>query len=108
MELTHGGLFEGIGGFSEGARRAGVETLWFSENNNYKQNILKQHFPEAHLYGSIFKIKNPPYVDIITGGFPCTDISAAGGRTGIFGDSSSLYTEMYRVAAKRLAPVHRF
>ncbi|MEO5681433.1 MAG: DNA cytosine methyltransferase [Chitinophagaceae bacterium] len=39
----------------------------------------------------------PPHVDIITGGFPCQDISVAGGFTGIIGQSSQLWFEYFRI-----------
>lgn len=97
-ELIHAGLFEGIGGFSLGAQLAGIETVWISELSNYKQNILSQHFPNAKIYGKIQNIKNAPYADILTGGFPCQDISISGTRSGIIGTRSSLWEEFFRVA----------
>ena len=102
IKLTHGGLCEGIGGFSLGAKRAGIRTVWFSENNNYKQNILSQHFPETKLYGNIFKIKTPEKVDIISAGFPCTDTSIAGAGKGLFGDNSGLWVEVFRIIVETM------
>ena len=37
------------------------------------------------------------HVDVITGGFPCNDISIAGNRVGISGERSSLWGEMARI-----------
>ena len=45
--LTEAGVFGGIGGFQEAARREGIQTKWISEIDNYRQNILKQHFKDA-------------------------------------------------------------
>jgi len=39
-------------------------------------------------------------VDIVTGGFPCTNLSTAGKREGLEGDASSLWSEMLRIAVE--------
>jgi DNA (cytosine-5)-methyltransferase 1 len=99
-QLTHAGLYEGIGGFSLGALRAGVKTLWTCERDNWKRERLKYNFKESKHYTDVYKLeKNIEKADILTGGFPCQDISLAGQSTGIFGDRSFLYTEMYRIAS---------
>lgn len=36
-------------------------------------------------------------IDVVSGGFPCTDISAAGTRKGLAGENSGLWFEMLRV-----------
>ncbi|MEZ5047497.1 MAG: DNA (cytosine-5-)-methyltransferase [Chitinophagaceae bacterium] len=95
--LTHGGLFEGIGGFSLGAHRVGIESLFAVEISKYKMNILKQHFPKIKLYGDITTIQHLPYVDILTGGFPCQDISVSGSQTGLQGNRSGLWSEFQRI-----------
>ena len=75
--LTHGSLFSGIGGFELGAEMSGIKTLWNCEIEGHKRNILKRHFPEAVQYTDICLMKSPLHVDIISGGFPCQDISIA-------------------------------
>lgn len=95
--MTHGSLFSGIGGFEEGALMAGVETLWNCEFESYQRKILKQHYPNSIQNGDIRTMQNPRYVDIISGGFPCQDISVAGKGVGIKGERSGLWTEMYRI-----------
>jgi len=37
------------------------------------------------------------YIDVVSGGFPCTDISIAGNGAGIDGKESGLWREMYRI-----------
>ncbi len=100
IRLIHAGLFEGIGGFSLGAKRAGIPTAWTCELNTFKRSILRHHFPNAKHYKDVHQIQkeNIEEANILTAGFPCTDISLAGGYTGIFGTRSSLYTEAYRIA----------
>ena len=102
--MTHGSLFSGIGGFDLGAERAGFQNLWACEIDEFKQQILRKHFPDTQIYSDI-KTINPPYVDVISGGFPCQDISQAQFRYknnryrnyGIKGERSGLWSEYARV-----------
>ena len=102
--MTHGSLFSGIGGFDLGAERAGFQNLWACEIDEFKQAILRKHFPDTQIYSDI-KTINPPYVDVISGGFPCQDISQAQfryknnryGNYGIKGERSGLWSEYARV-----------
>ncbi len=99
--MTHGGLFSGIGGFELGAERAGIKTVWNCEINPFCRKVLKKHFPNTHKYTDITKLKNPPYVDIISGGFPCQDISVANPNgKGLEGERSGLWREMFRIVSE--------
>lgn len=96
--MTHGSLFSGIGGFELGVKRAGIKTIWNCEINPFCRKILKKHFPETTQYTDITTLKNPPYVDIISGGFPCQDISIANPKgEGLNGKRSGLWKEMLRI-----------
>ncbi|EPF37707.1 DNA cytosine methyltransferase [Treponema denticola] len=96
--MIHGSLFSGIGGFELGAKRAGIKTIWNCEINPFCRMILKKHFPETTQYTDITTLKNPPYVDIISGGFPCQDISIANPKgEGLNGKRSGLWKEMLRI-----------
>jgi DNA (cytosine-5)-methyltransferase 1 len=97
MILTHGSLFSGIGGFELGAQRVGIETLWNCEIAPFNRKILKKNFPQSIQYEDVTKLQFPPYVDIISGGFPCQDISAAGRGEGITGSRSGLWSEYSRI-----------
>jgi len=97
-------LFAGIGGFSLGLDRAGgFETVAFCEDNLPAQKVLKKHWPDVPIYGDIKELTHDRlqadgiFPTIITGGFPCQDISAAGKGEGITGDRSSLWSEMLRL-----------
>lgn len=106
-KLTHGSLFSGIGGFELGAEMAGIDTLWNCEFEEHKRKVLKRHFPNAVQYTDVCTTVNPPYVDIISGGFPCQDISIAnvsnkklwenGKVKGINGERSGLWKEYKRI-----------
>jgi DNA (cytosine-5)-methyltransferase 1 len=97
MTLTHGSLFSGIGGFDLGFERAGIKTLWQVEIDPFCRKVLAKHFPDAQRYEDIRGCMCLPKVDIISGGFPCQDISNAGKREGIDGERSGLWRQMRRV-----------
>jgi len=97
--LSHGSLFSGIGGFELGAKKAGIETVWNCEIDEFNRKVLNKHFPNSFQYSDILKMENPEYVDIISGGFPCQDISIAKTKNiqGINGTRSGLWKEMFRI-----------
>lgn len=97
--MTHGALFNGVGGFPLAAQWAGIETIWTVEIEDYCNRVSKQHFPNATQYQDIREAKQLPYVDIISGGFPCTDLSIAGSKnhSGLQGERSGLWSEMHRI-----------
>jgi DNA (cytosine-5)-methyltransferase 1 len=95
--------FAGIGGFSIGLERAGFETVAFSEVDDYASKVLAKKWPEIKNYGDIKGLTAGRLagdgigVDLITGGFPCQDISTAGKQAGIEGERSGLWGELARV-----------
>lgn len=97
-KLTHGSLFSGVGGFELGAKMSDIETIWNCEIEPYNREILKKNFPYTKQYEDVTKLNNPEYVDIVSGGFPCQDISIANiNANGIKGKRSGLWSEMYRI-----------
>jgi len=98
-KLKIGSLFTGIGGFDLGFENAGFETLWQVEIDNNCLNLLGQKFPKVEKFKDIriVKKRNLKPVDIITGGFPCQDLSVAGKRAGLAGKRSGLWFEFERV-----------
>ena len=96
-------LFAGIGGFTIGLERAGFETVAFCEIEPYAQKVLAKNWPGVPIYGDVRTITAERLasdgigVDVITGGFPCQDLSAAGRRAGIEGERSGLWTECARL-----------
>ena len=96
---TVGSLFAGIGGFDLGFQREGYEIAWQVEIDDYCQKVLAKHWPHVSRYGDVRDcgLHNLEPVDVITGGFPCTDISCAGKQAGLNGEQSSLWWEMHRI-----------
>lgn len=97
--MTMGSLFAGIGGFDLGFERAGFQTVWQVEINEWARKVLAKNFPHAERYADIRECgrHNLKPVDVICGGFPCQDISNAGLRAGIEGERSGLWSEFARV-----------
>jgi DNA (cytosine-5)-methyltransferase 1 len=100
-------LFAGIGGFSLGLERTGgFETIGFCELDKKAQAVLKKHWPEVPIYDDVTKLTKDDIhgtVDVITGGFPCQDISLAGKGAGLEGERSGLWWEYHRLI-KELQP----
>ena len=100
-------LFAGIGGFSLGLERTGgFETIGFCEVDKKAQAVLKKHWPEVPIYDDMTKLTKDDIdgtVDVITGGFPCQDISLAGKGAGLEGERSGLWWEYHRLI-KELQP----
>lgn len=96
--LTNGSLFTGIGGLDLGAELVGIKTKWMCEIEPDNQIRLRKNFKNTLIYEDIRTIQNPVQVDIISGGFPCQDISIANTKAvGIVGSRSGLWSEMYRI-----------
>lgn len=97
-------LFSGIGGFRLGAGMAGIkfENEFHSDIDVYANKVYKKHYTESIQLGDITKIKCEDLLKygsewIITGGFPCQDISIAGKGAGLEGSRSGLWFEMWRI-----------
>ena len=95
-------LFSGIGGFSLAAQWVWgdeLEIVGFCEIEKYAQKVLQKNFPGVPIYEDIKKLNGKDFknIDLITGGFPCQDISVAGKGAGLEGARSSLWFEMHRI-----------
>lgn len=88
-------LFSGIGGFSLGLEATGgFETVAFCEIDKFCQKVLKKHWPDVPIHEDVRTLNYDGEVDIITGGFPCQDISCSGNQEGIEGERSGLWSEL--------------
>jgi DNA (cytosine-5)-methyltransferase 1 len=97
-------LFHGIGGFALGAYWAGMkfDNHFCSDIEPYAQELYKLRFPESIQLGDITKIDTDELKKygndwILSGGFPCQDISIAGKGMGIHGERSGLWFEYWRL-----------
>jgi DNA (cytosine-5)-methyltransferase 1 len=95
--MKHAGFFEGIGGFSEGAKRAGVETIYTCELDDFRNEWLQYILPNA-IHERDITTATGCYADVFTGGFPCQDISSANPRgKGLEGKRSGLYYTFFEI-----------
>ncbi len=101
-------LFSGIGGFSLGLERTGgFETVAFCEIEAFPRKVLAKHWPDVPCYDDVRTltaerlVADGIAVDVITGGFPCQDISVAGKQAGISeGTRSGLWSECLRLVSE--------
>ena len=92
-------LFSGIGGFSLGLERAGMETVAFCEFDKHAQKVLKKHWPDIPIHEDVRTLDGTQYrgsVDVVCGGYPCQPFSVAGKRAGEE-DDRHLWPEMLRI-----------
>lgn len=101
--IPHLDLFSGIGGFALAAQMVGgIHTKQFCEIDPYAQKVLSKNFPGVPIHDDITTLSvQPGQYDLITGGFPCQDISSANpnGR-GLEGKRSGLFYELMRIVCE--------
>jgi DNA (cytosine-5)-methyltransferase 1 len=98
-------LFAGAGGGILGSMLHGWRTVAAVEIEDYPRRVLLQRqadgiLPLFPVWDDINSFDGHPWrgkIDIITGGFPCQDISCAGKGEGLEGERSGLWFEMARV-----------
>jgi site-specific DNA-cytosine methylase len=94
----YGALFAGYGGLELGAQAVlGGSTAWVSEIDPGACRILAHRYPDVPNLGDITAINwaQVEPVDVLTGGFPCQDVSHAGARKGLGpGTRSGLWSRM--------------
>ena len=100
-------LFTGIGGMALGFQRAGLHPVAFCEKAAYARAVLARAWPHVPCYPDVRTLTadmlqrdRVPRPDIVCGGFPCQDISAAGKGAGLHGPRSGLWREMLRLVCE--------
>jgi DNA (cytosine-5)-methyltransferase 1 len=95
------GLFSGIGGLELPFHQAGACTLLLCDNWESSQAVLRTRFPGVPLHDDVTKLARLPRgTDVLTAGFPCTDLSQAGKTAGITGKASGLVANVFRLLEK--------
>ena len=98
-------LFAGVGGGILGGTLLGWQTVCAVERDAYAATILAQRqtdgiLPIFPIWSDVTTFDGRPWrgiIDVVSGGFPCQDISAAGKGAGITGSRSGLWTQMARI-----------
>lgn len=96
-KLKIGSLFSGYGGLDLAASRVfDGEVVWHCEWDAAPSKILEHRFPGVPNFRDVSQVdwETVPPVDVLTGGFPCQDLSLAGKRAGMKdGTRSNLWFE---------------
>ena len=98
-------LFAGAGGGILGGHLLGWRTVCAVEWESYPASVLcaRQNdglLPPFPIWDDVQTFDGKPWrgiVDVVSGGFPCQDISAAGKGVGIDGERSGMWREMARI-----------
>ncbi|HBO5316107.1 TPA: DNA cytosine methyltransferase [Pseudomonas aeruginosa] len=101
-------LFAGAGGGILGGHLLGWRTVCAVEFEPYAASVLvaRQNngiLPPFPIWDDVRTFDGRPWrglVDVVSGGFPCQDISAAGNGAGIDGERSGLWREMARIVGE--------
>lgn len=92
------GLFSGIGGLELGLAAAGHTTSLLCEIWNPARTVLSNRFPGIKLADDVRTLGAlPDDVELVTAGFPCTDLSQAGRTAGIRGEQSGLVVHVFQL-----------
>ncbi|VVN50890.1 hypothetical protein PS685_00414 [Pseudomonas fluorescens] len=98
-------LFAGSGGGILGGHLLGWRTVCAVERDAYSAQVLAQRqndgaLPTFPIWSDVCSFDGRPWfglIDVVSGGFPCQDISVAGNGAGIDGSRSGLWSEMARI-----------
>ena len=101
-------LFAGAGGGILGGHLLGWRTVCAVEWDAYAASVLVQRqnddcLPPVPIWDDVQTFDGRPWqgrVDVISGGFPCTDISSAGKGAGIDGKQSGMWAHMARIVGE--------
>lgn len=105
MNIT--GLFAGIGGIELGFHRAlgaSATTDLLVEWWDPAQRVLRKQFPDTPIHSDVQDLEAlPEAVDVLSAGFPCTDLSQAGRMAGITGQASGMVGHVFTLLRRRVA-----
>ena len=101
-------LFAGAGGGILGGKLLGWRTVCAVEWDAYAASVLVARQNDGCLeafpvWDDVQTFDGRPWrglVDVVSGGFPCTNISSAGDGTGIDGEASSMWKHMARIVGE--------
>jgi len=98
-------LFAGVGGGILAGHLLGWRTVAAVEIEDYPRRVLLQRqadglLPRFPIWDDVCTFDGKPWrgkVQVISGGFPCQDISIAGNGDGLDGERSGMWREMARI-----------
>lgn len=104
-EGSHISLFAGVGCTDIVVEEAGFKTIATAEVNPFCRSVLEAPLPDAWHFNDVRQVRTEHFKApleitrplLVSGGFPCQDISSAGTGTGLSGSRSGLWGEFARV-----------
>jgi DNA (cytosine-5)-methyltransferase 1 len=102
-----GSLFSGAGMLDKAVEHVfGGEVVWHCEQDKAASKVLAHHWPSVPNLGDITAVDWTAVepVDVLCGGFPCQDVSAAGKRAGIKDGTRSGLWAVFADAIDTLRP----
>jgi len=101
-------LFAGAGGGILGGHLLGWQTIVAVERDAHAAQILAQRQNDGAIrpfpiWSDVTSFDGKPWrgiVDVVSGGFPCQDISVAGTKLGLEGERSGLWSEFFRIVGE--------
>jgi len=101
-------LFSGAGGGILGGKLLGWRTVCAVEIDAYARSVLLARQRDGFLdpfpiWDDVETFDGHPWrgvIDVVSGGFPCQDLSCAGRRAGIRGKRSGLWAEFARIVGE--------
>ncbi len=107
MKPRIGSLFSGYGGLDIAVERVtGGQVVWHCEWDDAPSKILAHHWPSVPNYRDVSQVDwaSVEPVQILTGGFPCQDVSLAGVRKGMTSETRSGLWSEFAKAIEILKP----
>lgn len=105
--VTVGSLFTGYGGLELALGvLLDVELQFVADTNPAASRVLAYRWPDVPNLGDVTAVdwSTVPRVDIVTGGFPCQDVSHGGTRQGLTLDTRSGLWAYMAIAIEELRP----
>jgi len=101
-------FFAGIGLVRQALEEVGFRVVWANDIDASKQALYEANFGgDDFVLEDIRQVRGEdvPRVSLATASFPCTDLSLAGNRAGLAGESSSMFWELARILTEISRPL---
>lgn len=105
--VRYGSLFSGYGGLDMAVEEVfGAKAAWHSEIEPSAVKVLERHWPGVPNLGNVAEVDwaEVEPVEIMCGGFPCTDLSSAGKQAGLNPATRSGLWSHFAVGIRALRP----
>ena len=98
--IKAGAIFAGIGGFCIGFKKAGINTSWAIDNDDFARATYTQYIQGTEYILKDVRVvsaRDLEPVDVLSAGFPCQSFSQAGYRKGFEDERGKLFYDLMRI-----------